>query len=68
MKNVILIYVPNNDLIYRFVENISVCKDFKSFLKLTKNIDVAGRHGATKSFESIDLTLEKADKNCENAQ
>lgn len=56
MNNVILVYVPNNDWIYRFVDYTSV----------TKVIDVAGRQAATKSIKSMDLTLEKSDKNCKN--
>lgn len=61
-------YVPNNDGIYCFVEQILVTKDRQSSLELTKNIDVAGRHGATRSTNKMDLTQEKADTSCENAQ
>lgn len=63
-----IFYVPNIDGIYRFVEQISVTKDIQSYLNLTKNIDVTVRQGATKSINRVDLTREKADKNCENAQ
>lgn len=41
-----IFYVPNNEGIYCYVEQKSVTKDRKSSLKLTKNVDVAGRHGA----------------------
>lgn len=37
-------------------------------LKLTQNIDVAGRHGATKSINNMDLTWGKASTNCEIAK
>lgn len=47
--------------------NRSVTKDMQSSLKLTQNIDVAGRYGATKSINSKNLTREQVDKNCENA-
>lgn len=39
---VMVLYVPNNDGIYRYGEQISATKDIQSSLKLTKNIDVAG--------------------------
>lgn len=64
---VMTLYVSNNDGIKRFVEQISNYKDMQSSLKLTQNIDVAGRYGATKSINSKDLTREQVDKNCENA-
>lgn len=59
-------YVPNNDRIYCFVKQILVTKDRQSSLELTKNIDVAGRHGAKRSTNRMDLTQEKADTSCEN--
>lgn len=43
-----IFYVPNNDVIKRFVEQISVTKVILSSFKLTENIDVLGRQGATK--------------------
>lgn len=62
-----IFYVPNIDGIYRFVEQISVTKDIQPSLKLTTKIDVAKRHSATKSINSVDLTRKKPDKNCGNA-
>lgn len=59
-----ILFVPNTIGIYRFVEQISVTKEILSSLKFTKNIDVARRHGATKSINSMDLTREKANRNC----
>ena len=61
-------YVPNNDVIYCFVEQILISKDRQSSLELTKNIDVAGRYGATRSTNKMNLTQEKADTSYENAQ
>lgn len=57
-----IFYVLNNEGICIFVDQISVSKDIQSSLKLTKNIDVARHHVATKSINCWDLTLEKADK------
>lgn len=45
-----IFYVLNNDGICIFVEQISVSKDIQSSLKLTKYIDVAGRHGEMKGI------------------
>lgn len=46
-----IFYVPNNDGIYLFVEQISVTKEILCSFKFTTNIDVAGRYGATVRFE-----------------
>lgn len=43
-----IFYVSNIDGIYRLAEQVSVTKVIQLSLKLTKNIDVAGRDGATK--------------------
>lgn len=58
-----IFYVPNNNGINRFIEQISVTTDTQS--SLTKNVDVAGSHGATKSISSIDLTSKKTVKTVE---
>lgn len=62
-----IFYAPYNDRMYGFVEQKSVTRDGQSSLKLTKNVDVDGRHCATKSStKSMDLTREKADTNYKN--
>lgn len=58
-----IFYVPNNNGINRFIEQISVTTDTQS--SLTKNVDVAGSQGATKSISSIDLTSKKTVKTVE---
>lgn len=65
IKNCHDFFVPNNDGLYRdiFVEQVSVTKDIQSSLKLTKNVEVAVRHGATTCIKSMGL---KAGKHCEN--
>lgn len=59
LRIVIVLYVPTNYRIYSFVEQISATKDRQSSLKLSTNIDIAGRQGATKRFQ-----LGKANTNC----
>lgn len=61
-----LFYVPNNDEIDCFFEQLFI-KDRKLFLKLTKNVNVARRNGATRASNVKDLTRNKAYTNSENA-
>lgn len=58
-----IFYVPNNNGINRFIEQISLTTDTQS--SLTKNVDVAGSQGATKSINSKDLTSKKTVKTVE---
>lgn len=62
-----IFFVPDNGMMYGFGEQKSATRDRQSSLKLTKNVDVDGRHCATKSStKSMDLTREKADTNYKN--
>lgn len=55
-----IFFVPDNGMMYGFGEQKSATRDRQSSLKLTKNVDVDGRHCATKSStKSMDLIGKK---------
>lgn len=60
-----ILYVPNTYGIHRFVKQTSVTKHIHSSFKFTTNMNIAGRQGATKSINSIDLTSKKTVKTVE---